>query len=124
MTNRAPAALLRCRQAERLSDARGAGVGQNSICARMKVLLRPRHILAAFFAGSAVATGRIAADHTNELTFPNWRNVYLHCQAAQDAVRDKDDHTQPGQNVSDHVLDTSGNRSCKPSEKLCAVVAG
>jgi len=102
------------RQFQRLSDARRASVGQNSVSARVEVLLRPRHILAAFFAGSAVATGRFAARNADELISFSGRNIYFRCQNNYSGSAGKRDQKHQGLNVSNHVLDTSGNRNCKP----------
>lgn len=62
MTNGAASVRLRLRNANDLADSGGASVEQNRIGAGVKIFLRPGDVLAAFFSGATVATGRLATD--------------------------------------------------------------
>ena len=67
VTNGATIARLRCRQRKRLRDSRRAGVDQDGVRSRVKVLLRPCEILASLFTSAAVATGRFATNGSDKL---------------------------------------------------------
>jgi len=67
MTNGAACARLRLRDADRFTDPSRTRIQENGIRARVKIFLRPRDILAAFFAGAAVTTGRSTSNRADEL---------------------------------------------------------
>jgi hypothetical protein len=68
MTNSAARARLRLRDTNRFADASRTRVQENGIGAGMKIFLRPGDILASFFAGAAVTTGRFASNRADELS--------------------------------------------------------
>ena len=67
MTDGAARARLRLRDADRFTDASRPRVQQNCVGAGVKIFLRPSDVLAAFFAGAAVTTGRSTSNRADEL---------------------------------------------------------
>lgn len=66
VTNCAACARLRLGEAKRFADPRGARVEQNRVSPGVKIFLRPGDVLAAFFTGATVATGRFTTDGADE----------------------------------------------------------
>ena len=66
MTNSAARARLR-RDTDRFSDASRTRVQENRVGAGVKIFLRPGDVLAPFFAGATVTTGRSTSNRANEL---------------------------------------------------------
>src|SRR5438094_849342 len=119
MTDRATSALLCCcGQAQALSHSRGAGIGQNSVCARVKIFLQPCEILVAFLPCSTMATRRFAAGDAHELATLKWRYFYFRSRTVWSRSQEEGNRTQPAQNTSEHAVDPTGNRNGKPFQKL------
>ena len=72
MTNGAARVRLRLRDADRFTDASRPRIQENGISACVKIFLRPSDVLAPFFAGAAVTTGRSASNRADEFGAGFW----------------------------------------------------
>ena len=77
MANRAARVGGRFAAADGLGDSRRACISQNNKRLGVKIFLRPGDVLAALFAGAAVATGRSTTDRSDELRAVFARLLYL-----------------------------------------------
>ena len=110
MADRAAGARFRGRQGERFRHARRTGIDQNCIGSGVKILLHPGEILAAFFAGSAVATGRFATGRSDKLVSPKRGGDHFPGRASGQIDGDRGERMPLVKFAIAHAPDVSGER--------------